>query len=202
MYLSLFFLFSFFLPSEINQPLASKSDDLVVLLFERERVREREKTRAYSLCFVNELLRQFLLIKQVSVPLKWKIFKRCKSKKYDRSSSSIRPRKQRESNTATNKRRTKTLSSSLVFSFTSLCYFALFFYEFFFVRCSKSFEKRVLRKERSFCASFFQEEQKIRHKEIQKTNVWKEEWSRRKSNNNSNWTQSRTTKRSIKKEEA
>ena len=92
----------------------------------RERVREREKTRAYSLCFVNELIRQFLL-KQVSVPLKWKIFKRCKSKKYD-SSSSIRPRKQRESNTATNKRRTKTLSSSLVFSFTSLCYFALFFY--------------------------------------------------------------------------
>ena len=50
MYLSLFFLFSFFLPSEINQPLASKSDDLVVVLFERERVREREKTRAYSIC--------------------------------------------------------------------------------------------------------------------------------------------------------
>ena len=68
--LSLLFIFSFFLPSEINQPLASKSDDLVVVLFERERVREREKTRAYSLCFVNELLRQFLLIKQVSVPLK------------------------------------------------------------------------------------------------------------------------------------
>ena len=50
---------------------------------------------------------------------------------------------------------------------------------------------------------YFQEEQKIRHKEIQKTNVWKEEWSRHKSNNNnSDWLQSRTTGRSIKKEEA
>ena len=51
-YLSLFFLFSFFLPSEINQLLFSKSDDLVVVLFEREREREREreKTRAYSIC--------------------------------------------------------------------------------------------------------------------------------------------------------
>ena len=51
-YLSLFFLFSFFLPSEINQPLFSKSDDLVVVLFEREREREREreKTRAFSIC--------------------------------------------------------------------------------------------------------------------------------------------------------
>lgn len=48
--LSLFFLFSFFLPSEINQPpLASKSDDLVVVLFERERVRERENARVNSI---------------------------------------------------------------------------------------------------------------------------------------------------------
>ena len=44
--LSLFFLFSFFLPSEINQPLFSKSDDLVVVLFERERERERERENA------------------------------------------------------------------------------------------------------------------------------------------------------------
>jgi len=48
--LSLFFLFSFFLLSEINQPLSSKSDDLVVVLFEREREREREKTRVFSIC--------------------------------------------------------------------------------------------------------------------------------------------------------
>jgi len=44
--LSLFFLFSFFLLSEINQPLSSKSDDLVVVLFERERERERERENA------------------------------------------------------------------------------------------------------------------------------------------------------------
>lgn len=48
-YLSLFFLFSFFLPSEINQPLFSKSDDLVAVLFERERVRERENARVNSI---------------------------------------------------------------------------------------------------------------------------------------------------------
>ena len=47
--LSLFFLFSFFLPSEINQPLFSKSDDLVAVLFERERVRERENARVNSI---------------------------------------------------------------------------------------------------------------------------------------------------------
>ncbi len=56
--LSLFFLFSFFLPSEINQPLSSKSDDLVVVLFERESQRERKRARILyvyvcSLCFVN-----------------------------------------------------------------------------------------------------------------------------------------------------
>ena len=45
--LSLFFLFSFFLLSEINQPLSSKSDDLVVVLFERERERERENARVF-----------------------------------------------------------------------------------------------------------------------------------------------------------
>jgi len=98
----------------------------------RERELEREKTRAYSICICVfslfcEWINSTVFTKQLSVPLKWKIFKRCKSKKYD-SSSSIRPRKQRESNTNTNKRRTKTLSSSLVFSFTSLYYFALFFY--------------------------------------------------------------------------
>ena len=47
--LSLFFLFSFILPSEINQPLFSKSDDLVAVLFERERVRERENARVNSI---------------------------------------------------------------------------------------------------------------------------------------------------------
>jgi len=48
----------FILLSEINQPLSSKSDDLVVVLFERERERERERKRACflyvyvcSLCF-------------------------------------------------------------------------------------------------------------------------------------------------------
>ena len=40
----------FILLSEINQPLSSKSDDLVVVLFEREREREREKTRVFSIC--------------------------------------------------------------------------------------------------------------------------------------------------------
>ena len=54
--LSLFFLFSFFLLSEINQPLSSKSDDLVVVLFERERERERKRAcflyvYVFSLCF-------------------------------------------------------------------------------------------------------------------------------------------------------
>ena len=54
--LSLFFLFSFFLLSEINQPLSSKSDDLVVVLFERERERERKRAcilyvYVCSLCF-------------------------------------------------------------------------------------------------------------------------------------------------------
>ena len=49
MYISLSSFYSPFLPSEINQPLASKSDDLVVVLFERERVGERENARVNSI---------------------------------------------------------------------------------------------------------------------------------------------------------
>ena len=201
MYISLSSFYSPFSP-EWNKSASfssSKSDDLVAVLFERERESWRERKRARKF-YISVLI----FVKCAFEKKNFQTMSELKAKNTTPQRQHPPPETKRGQKIllTTRKRRTKTLSSSLVLSFTSLSVkISLSFSSVsFFVR--SLFEEFWEKRDSLLCFFFPRGGAKNTTEEIQKTNVWKEEWSRRKSSDENDWTQSRTTKRSIKKEEA